>query len=135
MAFDHRPVSHLSQSPMFNIFFSVLRSEHLGDRCSAPELEWVAGVCLSTLVTHSSDSQKALVVVWSPYHRRSVLALEAVVSRSSGSGCGQSGSSSSVSRSASSAPFHRHHQGVSRLALHAWRLSSDSPKPGASPSM
>ena len=31
--------------------------------------------------------------------------------------------------------FHRHHQGVSGLALHAWRLSSDLPKPGASPSM
>ena len=31
--------------------------------------------------------------------------------------------------------FHRHHQGVSGLALHAWRLSSVSPEPGASPSM
>ena len=81
---------------MFNIFFSVPRSERLGDRCSAPELEWVAGVCLSTLVTHSSGS---------PYHRSSVLASEVVISRSSGSGCGRSGGSSSVSRSASSAPL------------------------------
>ena len=31
--------------------------------------------------------------------------------------------------------FHRHHQGLSGLAPHAWRLSSDSPRPGASPSM
>ena len=31
--------------------------------------------------------------------------------------------------------FHRHHQGVSGLAPHAWRLSSDSPRLGASPSM
>ena len=31
--------------------------------------------------------------------------------------------------------FHRHHQGVSGLALYAWRLSSDSPRLGASPSM
>ena len=31
--------------------------------------------------------------------------------------------------------FHRHHQGMSGLALHAWRLSSDSLRPGASPSM
>ena len=94
VACDHRPVCHLSQSPMFNIFLSVPRSERLGDRCSAPELEWVAGVCLSTLVTHSRGSQEALVVVWSPpYHRSSVLASEAVVSRSS------------VSRCASSAPL------------------------------
>ena len=98
VACDHRPVCHLSQSPRFNIFFSVPPSERLGDRCSAPELEWVAGVCLSALVIHSSGSREAPVVVWSPpYHRSSVLASEAMVSRSSGSGCGRSGSSSAVS--------------------------------------
>ena len=31
--------------------------------------------------------------------------------------------------------FHRHHLGVSGLSLHAWRLSSDLPGLGASPSM
>ena len=31
--------------------------------------------------------------------------------------------------------FHRFHQGVSGLSLHAWRLSSDSPNPRDSPSM
>ena len=31
--------------------------------------------------------------------------------------------------------FHRFHLGVSRLCLHAWRLSSDSPMPVDSPSM
>ena len=31
--------------------------------------------------------------------------------------------------------FHRFHLGVSRLSLHAWRLSSDLPVPGASPSV
>ena len=31
--------------------------------------------------------------------------------------------------------FHRFHLGVSRLSLHAWRLSSDSPVPVVSPSM
>ena len=31
--------------------------------------------------------------------------------------------------------FHRFHLGVSRLSLHAWRLSSDLPMPGASPSV
>ena len=103
---EDRSVCYLSQSPMFHIFFSVPRSERLGDRCSAPELEWVAGVCLSTLVTHSGGSQEAPLVVWSPsYHHSSVLASEAVVSRSFGSGGGRSGGSSSVSRSASSAPL------------------------------
>ena len=31
--------------------------------------------------------------------------------------------------------FHRFHLGVSRLSLHAWRLSSDLPVPGVSPSV
>ena len=31
--------------------------------------------------------------------------------------------------------FHRHHLGVSGLLLHAWRLFSDLPRLGASPSM
>ena len=31
--------------------------------------------------------------------------------------------------------FHRHHLGVSGLSLHAWRLSSDLPDLGVSPSM
>ena len=31
--------------------------------------------------------------------------------------------------------FHRFHLGVSRLCLRAWRLSSDLPVPGASPSV
>ena len=106
MAGDDRSVCYLSQSPMFHIFFSVPQSELFGDRCSAPESEWVAGICLSTLVTHSGSSQEVLLVVWSPsYHHSSVLASEAVVSRSSGSGGGRSSGSSSVSRSASSAPL------------------------------
>ena len=106
MASDDRSVRYLSESPMFHIFSSVPRSERLGDRCSAPELEWVAGVCLSTLVTHSGGSQEAPLIVWSPsYHHSSVFASEAVVSSSSGSGGGQSSGSSSVSQSASSAPL------------------------------
>ena len=102
----HRPICHFTQSPMLSIFFTIPRSEHLGYRCSAPELEWVADVCLSSLVTHSSGAQEAPVVVWSPPdHHSSVLASEAMVSGSSGSGCGRSSSSASVSRPAVSAPL------------------------------
>ena len=59
----HRSVCHLSQSPLFSIFFSVLRSERSGYGCAAPELGWVAGVCLSTLVAHSDCSEEAPVVL------------------------------------------------------------------------
>ena len=96
----HRSVHHLVKSPMLPIFFSVPRSERTGGRCSAPELEWVAGVCLSSLVSHSSCSEEAPVVLWSPPdHHRSVLASETLVSEASGSGGGRSDSSSIVSRS------------------------------------
>ena len=85
---------------MLSIFFSVPRSERSGCGCSAPELRWGAGVCLSTLVAHSGCSQEAPVVLWGPAdHHSSFLASEAVVSGSSGSGCGRSGGSSSVQRS------------------------------------
>ena len=92
-----RPVYHLTQSPMFTIFFTVPQSECSGYGCSAPELGWVAGVCLSTLVSHSSCPQEAPVVLWGPTnHRSSLLASEAVVSRPSRPGGGWSGGSSSV---------------------------------------
>ena len=102
----HRPVSHLSKSPLFSVFFSLPRSECPGDRCSAPELEWVAGVCLSTLVTHSGSSEEAPVVLWGPAdHHSSLLASEALVPTSSGSGCGRSSGSASVQRPPSPAPL------------------------------
>ena len=50
----HRPVRNLTKSPMLPIFFSVPRSE-----CSAPELEWVAGVCLSSLVSHTGSTEES----------------------------------------------------------------------------
>ena len=91
----HRPFCHLTQSPILSIFFSVPRSKR-----SAPELGWVAGVCLATLVAHFGCFQEAPVVLWGPAdHRSSLLASEAVVSGPSGSGCGRSGGSSSVQRS------------------------------------
>ena len=102
----HRPVCHLTQSPMFSIFFTVPRSERSGYGCSAPELGWVAGVCLSTLVAHSSCSEEAPVILWGPTdHRSSLLASESVVPGPSGSGGGRSGSSTSVPGPPSSTPL------------------------------
>ena len=93
----HQPICHLTQSPMFSIFFAVPRSERLSYGCSAPELEWVAGVGLSSLVTHSGSPQEASVILWnSPDTHSSVLASTAVVPESSGSGGGRSGGSASV---------------------------------------
>ena len=47
----YRPVGHISKSQMFHIFFSLPRSQCSGDGCSSSKLEWVAGVCLSSLVS------------------------------------------------------------------------------------
>ena len=97
MAGFHRPVRHLSQSPLFSIIFFLPQSELSGNGCSSPELEWVAGVCLSSLVDHSCGSEEAPVVLWGPTdHHSALLASEAVVPRSSGSGSGRSSGSSSV---------------------------------------
>ena len=89
-----------------SIFFTGPRSERLSYGCSAPELEWVAGVCLSSLVTHSGSPQEAPVVLWSSLDTHSsLLASRALVPGSSGSGGGRSGSSTSVSGPSSLAPF------------------------------
>ena len=99
MAGFHRSLRHLSKSPMLSIFFPVPRSECSGYRCSAPELEWVAGVCLSSLVSHSGGIEEAPVVLWSPPdHHCSILASETLVSGASGSSGGRSDPSSIVSR-------------------------------------
>ena len=100
----HQPFCHLTQSPMLPIFFSVPRSERFGHGCSAPELEWVAGVCLSSWVSHSGSPQEAPVVIWSPpdYHS-SILATETVVPGSSGFGGGRSGGFATVARPSTTA--------------------------------
>ena len=82
-----RPVCNISGSQMFPIFFSLPRSQCSGDGCASSKLEWVAGVCLSSLVSHSDGFEEAPVVLWSHSdHRSSILASEAGVSGSSGSG-------------------------------------------------
>ena len=102
----HRSVCHLSQSPMFSVFFAIPRSERLSYGCSAPELEWVAGVCLSSLVTHSNHAQEAPVVLWSPPNTNSsILASTTVVYEASGFGGGWASGSASVPGSSTSAPL------------------------------
>ena len=97
MAGVDRPIRNISKSQMFNIFFSLPRSQCSGDGCSSSKLEWVTGECLSSLVTHSSSSEEAPVILWgSADHHSSVLASEAVVSGSSRSGGRRSGRSSTV---------------------------------------
>ena len=102
-----RPVRNITKSPMFDIFFSLPRSQRSGNGCSSSELGWVAGVCLSSLVPHSSNSEEAPVTLWGPAdHHSSVLAPEAVVSGSSRSGGRRSGRrSSSVQGPPASAPL------------------------------
>ena len=97
-----RPIRNISKSPMFNIFFSLPRSQCFGDGCSSSELGWVAGVCLSSLVPNSSSSEEAPVVLWGPAdHHSAILAPEAVVSGSARSGGRRSGRSSTVQGSTS----------------------------------
>ena len=70
------------------------------------KLEWVAGVCFSSLASHSGRFEEAPVVLWSfTDHRGSILASEAVVSGSSGSGGRRPGRSSTVQRPSASAPL------------------------------
>ena len=102
----NRPVCNISKSQMFHIFFSLPRSQCSGDGCASSKLEWVAGVYLSSLVSHSGGFEEAPVVLWSSTdHRSSILASEAVVSGSSGSGGQRPGRSSTVQRPSASAPL------------------------------
>ena len=80
-----RPVCNISESQMFPIFFSLPRSQCSGDGCASSKLEWLAGVFLSSLVSHSGGFEEAPVVLWSHSdHRSSILASEAGVSGSGG---------------------------------------------------
>ena len=84
---------------MLPVFFSIPRSERDGHGCSTPELAWVAGVCLSSLVSYSSCTEKAPIVIWSlPDHHSSLLASEILVPGAAGSSGGRSCSSSAISR-------------------------------------
>ena len=102
----NRLVCNISKSQMFHIFFSLPRSQCYGDGCASSKLEWVAGICLSSLVSHSGGFEEAPVVLCSSTdYRSSILASEAVVSGSSGSGGRRPGRSSTVQRPSVSAPL------------------------------
>ena len=98
MAGVNRSICNISQSPLHTISFSLPRSQFDRDRCSSPTVEWVAGVCLSSLCSDSSGSKEAPLVLWgSADDHSSLLAPEAMVSgapgvsggRASGSASGQ----------------------------------------------
>ena len=94
----NRSFCNISQSPLHTIFFSLPRSQFDRDRCASPTVEWVAGICLSSLCSDSSGATEAPLVLWgSADDHSSLLAPEGVVSgapgvsggRSSGSASGQ----------------------------------------------
>ena len=106
MASVNRPVCIISKSQMFHIFFSLPRSQCSGDGCASSKLEWVAGVCLSSLVSHSGGFEEAPVVLWgSTDHHSSILASEAMVSGSSGFGGRRPRRSPTVQRPSAAAPL------------------------------
>ena len=98
VASGDRSFCNISKSPLHTIFFSLPRSQYDRDICASPTVEWVAGVCLSSLCADSSGAKEAPLVLWgSADNHSSLLASEAVVSgalgvsggRSSGSASGQ----------------------------------------------
>ena len=133
----NRPVCHLTQSPMFTIFFTIPRSERSGYGCSSPELGWVAGVyafppwsLIPTVIKKLLSSSGVLLTIVARYWPQRPWfpdLLDLVV---------DSPVALPQSRDLLRQPhFHRHHLGVSGLSLHAWRLSSDLPGLVASLSM
>ena len=85
MASVNRPICNLSQSPLYTIFFSLPRSQFHRDRCSSPTVEWVTGVCLSSLCSDPCGSKEAPLVLWGPTDDHStLLAPETVASGAPG---------------------------------------------------
>ena len=100
MASVNRLICNLSQSPLHTIFFSLPRSQFHRDRCSSPTVEWVAGVCLSSLCSDTCGSKETPLVLWGPTDdHSSLLAPEAVVSGAPGVSGGRSGGCASGSGS------------------------------------
>ena len=54
-----RPVHNHTFSPLLALFFSFPRSQRSQDRGSSPTMEWVAGVCFSSLCAALCDSVKS----------------------------------------------------------------------------
>ena len=106
VACSYRSVCNISESPLHTIFFSLPRSQLNRDRCSSPTVEWVAGVCLSSLCADSSGAKEAPLVLWgADDDHSSLLAPEAVVSGALGVGGGRSSGSASGQGSVDPASF------------------------------
>ena len=105
VAGDGRPVCHLSKSPLFCLFLSLLGSSGSGDRCVSPVLGRASSLRLPSLVHHSSGPGEA--ACFSGYlsdGSGSVLAPEAVVSRAPGLSSGSSGGVTESPRPSVSTP-------------------------------
>ena len=128
VASDDGPVCHLSKSPLFCIFFSLLGSSVGGDRCISPVVGLSSGLRIPSLVRHSPGPGEAALFSGDLSNvSDSALASEAMVSGAPGIGGGSSGDFAVPSGSSVSAPVR---SALSRspqaFRLHAWRLSGDS---------
>ena len=131
-----RPVRNITKSPMFDIFFSLPRSQRLGTDALLQNWDgwqayafppWFLIPAVLKKLRSSSGVQLTIIAPYWPQRPWFPDLLDLVV---------DGPVALPQSRDLLHQPhFHRFHLGVSRLSLHAWRLSSDSPVPVDSPSM
>ena len=122
----NRPVCNLTTSPLLTLCVSVPQSQCSWDGGSSPTMRWVAGICFSSLCADSCGSLKlrsssgVLLTIIAPYWLRRPWVLEfleLVVDEPM---------ALILDRDLLCQPHvHRQHLVLSRLALYAWRLSSD----------
>ena len=92
VASTDRPICHLRESPLFDLFLSIPRPSVSGHGRVSPILGWSSSVCFSSVVHHSPGSSQAPGVSGDGAHAGgSVLAAEAVVSRPPPTVAGSSG--------------------------------------------
>ena len=92
VASDGRPICHLNKSPLFCLFLSLPGSSGSGDRCVSPILRRASSLHLPFLVHHSPGPGEAACFSGNLSDvSGSVLAPEAMVSRTPGLGSSSSG--------------------------------------------
>ena len=105
VASDGRPICHLSKSPVFCLFLSLPGSSGSGDRCVSPVLGRASSLRLPSLVHLSPGPGEAACFLGNLSDvSGSVLAPEAMVSRTPGLGSSSSGDVTGSPRPSVSAP-------------------------------
>ena len=123
VAGDDRPLCHLRQSPLLHLFLALPRPSFGGDGRAPPILGQSPGVRFSAVVHSSSGVGEASGVPSDPPHpSRPLLASASVVRGPPPVALPARPDLLFQPRS------RRRYPGLHRLALHAWRLSSDSPE-------